>query len=138
MFKAFTSSHTEYHDSLVSDEDIDESDAYFYKQQQNYISVLQEVKGVTKDVHFKSELDSTHLDTSGNNSHEELLKLLNLPKVELQVFSGNPLHFHQFMKAFEVNVDKVCEDSDLKLSRLMQYTSGVAKEVMGLVIDWWY
>ena len=29
LFRAFTWSHTEYHDSLVSDEDIDESDAYF-------------------------------------------------------------------------------------------------------------
>ena len=48
------------------------------------------------------------------------------------MFHGNPLHFYQFIRAFKVNVDKICEDPDLKLSRLMQYTgtTGSAKKAI--------
>lgn len=60
----------------------------------------------------------------------ELLSLLNMPKVELQTFNGDPLQYHQFIKAFEQNVGCICSDSDLKLSRLMQYTDGPAKEAI--------
>ena len=35
-----------------------------------------------------------------------------MPKLELEVFNGNPLKYHQFAKAFDQNVDKVTSDSD--------------------------
>ncbi len=59
-----------------------------------------------------------------------MLSMFNLPKVELVTFSGDPLKYHEFIKSFDLNVDAVCEGPDRKLSRLMQYTSGSAKEAI--------
>ena len=59
-----------------------------------------------------------------------MLSMMNLPKLELQVFDGNPLHYHQFKRSFIANVDKVCDDPDIKLSRLIQYISSVAREAI--------
>ncbi|XP_022104751.1 uncharacterized protein LOC110986831 [Acanthaster planci] len=133
LFSVFTSVHNDYQALLSDEDDIEASDTYFCKQQDEYISVLGSVKGRSKGV--KSEVD--HKDSSssesnlyGDLSREQFMGLLNLPKVELQVFDGNPLHYHQFLMAFEVNVDKMGEGSDLKLARLMQYTSGPAKEAI--------
>ena len=53
-----------------------------------------------------------------------------MPEVELQIFSGDPLHYHEFIQTFDHNVDKVCSDGDLKLTRLMQYSAGPAKEAI--------
>ncbi|KAJ8034436.1 hypothetical protein HOLleu_21277 [Holothuria leucospilota] len=111
--------------------DIDESDNYFSEKQRDYISVLDLVKNTKISFKAKAEQKALSADSnSGDSSNKEYLRLLNLPKVELEVFHGNPLHFHQFIKAFEANVDKVCDDDDFKLSRLMQYIAGPAKEAI--------
>lgn len=34
------------------------------------------------------------------------------------------------MKSFDSNVDCVCDDGNLKLTRLMQYTAGLAKDAI--------
>ena len=41
---------------------------------------------------------------------------------------GDPLRYHQFMKSFDSNVENVCSDSNVKLTRLVQYTGGAAKD----------
>ena len=63
-------------------------------------------------------------------SRKDILSLMNMPKVELQIFSGDPLHYHEFIQTFDHNVYKVCSDGDLKLTRLMQYTAGPAKQAI--------
>ena len=134
LFKSFSNAHYAYHDTLTEDSDIDRSETYFYSKQKEYISVLNAAKLVLVKPPVKSQPVDTKAQgaTGGSDgvSRQELLSLLNLPKVELEVFDGNPLRYHQFIKAFDVNVDRVCTDSDLKLSRLMQYTSSVAKEAI--------
>ncbi|XP_038071202.1 uncharacterized protein LOC119740069 [Patiria miniata] len=130
LFKEFTAVHDEYHAMLIDDDDVDASETYFYKEQDVYISVLHSTKDVKIGVDHDNDSSTPKSGTCGDLSREKFLGLLNLPKVELQVFDGNPLHYHQFLRAFEVNVDKVCDDSDLKLARLMQYTSGSAKEAI--------
>ena len=132
-FGEFTSLHNQYHALLIEDDDIEASDNYFCVAQDKYISVLSSAKGITKGIKVKVDQKNSgsHESSSYSDlSREEFLGLLNLPKVELQVFDGNPLHYHQFLRAFEVNVDGVCENSDLKLARLVQYTAGSAKEAI--------
>ncbi|PIK48339.1 hypothetical protein BSL78_14788 [Apostichopus japonicus] len=91
---------------------------------------IAEVKDALNSAEVKREDQSLKDNPNADLSRKEFLHLLNLPKVELQIFHGNPLHYHQFIRAFEANVDRVCDDNDLKLSRLMQYTSGSAKEAI--------
>ena len=59
-----------------------------------------------------------------------MLSLLNMPKVELQTFSADPLEYHQFIMSFDQNVHNLPCNSDLKLTRLMQYTVGPAKDAI--------
>ena len=139
LFAEFTLAHENLVESYP-EFDTDDSDIYFCKQQQDYITVLNMAKDSVRrrDESVKHATDpgqSTGSDQSREGamadlSRRELLGLFNLPKVELQIFDGNPLHFHEFIKTFDVNVDSVCEDSDLKMSRLMQYTSGCAKDAI--------
>ncbi|KAJ8017913.1 hypothetical protein HOLleu_44398 [Holothuria leucospilota] len=131
LFKKFTLAHTSYHETLTQETDIDESDNYFSEKQRDYISVLDLVNN-TK-ISFKAKVEQKSLSddsNSGDSSSKEYLRLLNLPKVDPGTLCVTPLHFHQFIKASEANVNKVCDDDDLKLSRLMQYTTGPAKEAI--------
>ena len=59
-----------------------------------------------------------------------MVNLLSLPKVELEIFSGNPLKYLSFIRAFDVNVDWLCSDPDSKIARLLQYTGGEAHEAI--------
>ena len=58
----------------------------------------------------------------------ELVATLNLPKVEKPKFNGDPLQYHAFIYVFGESVDRVnCSDS-FKLTRLLQYTTGMARQ----------
>ena len=133
LFSTFSSVHNDYQALFTDDDDIEAGDIYFYKVQDKYISVLESAKSLFKGIKVDvDQKDSASFQSSsfGNLSPVQFLGLFNLPKVELQIFEGNPLHYHQFRRSFDVNVDKTCEDSDLKLARLMQYTGGQAKEAI--------
>ena len=83
------------HDQVVSldtDEDVDHG-KYFDDVPSNYVEALCKAKSV---MHAMSGVTS-----EGDN---DVNKLLCLPKVELKVFSGDPLQYHAFMKSFSVNV----------------------------------
>ena len=63
----------------------------------------------------------------GNN---DVYKLLCLPKVELEVFLGDPLKYHAFIKSFSVTVERLVKDADSRLARLLQYTAGKAHQAI--------
>jgi hypothetical protein len=126
VFKDFTLAHSVYHDTLTDDAEIDESDSYFFQVQRAYIAVLKEANKFHATV--KTEPDSHVAET--DLTRRELLGLTNMANVELEVYDGNPLSYHQFISSFDANVDKMCDDPDLKLSRLLKFTSGEAKEAL--------
>ena len=135
-FKSFLVAHETYVD-LVSEENLDECDKYFYQVQGNYISVLKEVNASKVGTSQGNGGDETCYGANGSllscgsdDSHEQMIALTNLPKVELQTFDGNPARYHSFTKSFDANVDKVCRDPDLKLTRLLQYVTGTALEAI--------
>ena len=45
-----------------------------------------------------------------------MINLLSLPKLELGVFSGDPMKYHTFIRAFDTNVDKLSENPDGKIA----------------------
>ena len=57
----------------------------------------------------------------------EMSRLLRIPQVNLDVFTGNPLDYQNFIAVFEESVDSQFVDDQQKLTRLLQYTGGVAK-----------
>ena len=60
----------------------------------------------------------------------DIVTALNMPRVEIDVFSGNPLEYQGFMAVFNDSVDSQPIKDRMKLTRLLQYTSGAAKSAI--------
>jgi hypothetical protein len=134
-FRDFQQSHDAYHHSLTDEGDIEDSDNYFFEVQDNYIASLTSTKAWLKQQSvIKSEPkedDAMSTASSGDSlSQMDFLSLINLPKVELETFDGDPLRYHSFLAVFDENVDSLSQDGRAKLTRLLQYTSGDAKSAI--------
>ena len=55
---------------------------------------------------------------------------LQLPKTEIVMFDGNPLHYHLFIKTIENSEEKFTGDGDIRLQLLIQYCTGKAREAI--------
>ena len=106
-------------DNLISqldDEDeIIKAEEHFQEVETKYICALKSIKS-----------------NNGNNSdkNSELLHVLNLPKVEIPVFRGKPDKYHEFISLFDELVHNVISDDQIKLTRLIQYTEGRARDAI--------
>ncbi|XP_067030756.1 uncharacterized protein [Acropora muricata] len=58
------------------------------------------------------------------------LERLGMPKRELMSFDGDPKGYPRFIKGFEVNVERRVKDYDERLTFLIQYCRGAAKEAI--------
>ncbi|CAH8485099.1 unnamed protein product [Dicrocoelium dendriticum] len=60
-----------------------------------------------------------------------------LPKRELITFDGDPARYWMFMRCFEANVSRTTSDPTIRLSYLIQYCCGEAKEAIEscLILD---
>lgn len=65
-----------------------------------------------------------------NTTVERLTSNLDLPKREFLCFDGNPTTYLRFIKNFEVNVESRVLDETIKLSYLIQHTSGAARQAI--------
>ena len=66
----------------------------------------------------------------GQQQQCQLLNAIQIPKVEISVFDGDPMKYWLFIRTFENNVEKDTIDSCAKLARLLQYTTGKALKVI--------
>jgi len=67
--------------------------------------------------------------------HDEAIRLMvsglektETPKREFLSFDGDPKRYPRFIKSFEINVERRVEKDDEKLSYLIQYCKGAAKD----------
>ena len=71
-------------------------------------------------------------DVSVDDAFQRLAATLqegfNLPKPELLTFNGTPTSYLKFIKNFETNIESRVSDNQLRLSYLIQYCEGEAKE----------
>ena len=63
-------------------------------------------------------------------SQKQLIDLLAAPKLEIPTFDGSPILYFPFIKAFEENVERVVSDHSSRLTRLLQYCTGPAKQLI--------
>ena len=59
----------------------------------------------------------------------ELFQLQSAPDIDLDVFNGDPLEFNFFITSFQEVVEKKIKDSVGRLQRLINFTTGDAKEL---------
>ncbi|XP_013418188.1 uncharacterized protein LOC106179202 [Lingula anatina] len=122
VFTSFENCHDAYHSLLETDSDIETSEAWFSQVQDSYIRGIG--AGVTYMKSLKPESESEQL------SEQKLINLLSLPKAEIDTFSGNPSDFYSFCAVFDETIDSKIDDKNVKLTRLLQYTSGAAKDAI--------
>ena len=60
----------------------------------------------------------------------QLVKEQSAPSVDIEVFDGNPLNYTYFRSMFREAVEKRIKDPQGKLTRLINLTSGEAKELV--------
>ncbi len=60
----------------------------------------------------------------------KLLKLQTAPTVDIDPFDGDPLEYNYFVAAFNEAVEEKVEDPRGRLTRLIQYTKGEAKDLI--------
>ena len=74
---------------------------------------------------------SDSLGRSGlQDTMTKMLKLQSAPTVVLDIFSGDPLEYEYFKATFREVVENTIDDQKGKLTRLIQYTSGEAKNLI--------
>ena len=78
--------------------------------------------------HERSKTDGS--DQSITHAMMEMIKVQAAPKVNIDVFRGDPLEYIYFISNFKDMVESVVEDQRGRLNRLIQYTSGEAKDLI--------
>ena len=88
--------------------------------------------------HYPNKERELHtLPEENNFSHQNTtyeiisaLKQLQAPEVDIDTFSGNPIDFQCFLATFIQAVETKIEDPYGRLTRLIKYTDGEAKELI--------
>jgi len=58
------------------------------------------------------------------------LEKLDMPKREFLYFDGDSSKYPRFIKSFELNVETMIKDDNVRLSYLIQYCTGKAKDAI--------
>ena len=114
-FKEFGKVHDSFHEKFDNETDKQESEDYFNDIDSRYVEVLREVKIRENNIGKK-------------DSNLALAQVLSLPRVDIEIFDGDPMRYHSFMSLFDECVDKVTDDNQTKLTHLLQFTTGYAKD----------
>ncbi|KAJ8049158.1 hypothetical protein HOLleu_01773 [Holothuria leucospilota] len=70
------------------------------------------------------------LGTEVNSTLRSMFETTNMPKPELVTFDGSPDKFWSFMNSFKTNIEGKCLDDRTKLTYLIQFCTGKAREIV--------
>ena len=134
-FVAFEEIHEQYLATLDDANDIEACVKYFLHVDHDYSEGVNAANMWLEDyLHVDhdnrvSPPGATAVMSPGESAKRdyEMSRLLRIPQVNLDVFTGNPLDYQNFIAVFEESVDSQFVDDQQKLTRLLQYTGGVAK-----------
>ena len=118
--------HQTYEENLDEDKDLEDSEKYFNDVQNSYIACLKEVNQYID----KKQVTNPKVSEVSTTNTEIQYAAINLPKLEIEVFTGDPMRYHAFISTFEESVEKYCSDGGARLTRLLQYTDGKAKKAI--------
>ena len=132
-FRNFEDAHQKFHDKLREETDIDASEAYFEEVENNYIDFTISLKSWLQEREEKKFKASAAVSTAAEGKtlhYSDFMTLANLPKVEIEPYDGDPMKYHKFMSIFDEHVHKTRLEHSVKLTRLIQYTTGRAREAI--------
>ena len=82
---------------------------------------------------LKKKLKPESYETSAKQVTElskDMVRALKAPSAEIDVFKGDPLEYHYFRSNFREAVEKMIDDQRGRLTRLIKYTDGDAKDLI--------
>ena len=128
-FSHFELTHNLVHKQLIEESCVIESEIYYSETQAYYIDELMKINS------WRRQFSQPTIDIQSAMNKlisicSELVTYMNLPRIEIDEFDGNPLRFMEFCSAFDECVCKFTNDGQMKLNRLLQYTKGDAKEAI--------
>jgi len=157
-FSDFTCAHDAYCDTCADQKDVEANDAYYSDIEDEYIEAVKgarewlrwmnvaparsssrsapeedrpaPVADAAVRINASNVSDGSLLSSSSDALRQDIISMITLPKVELEPYAGEPLKFHSFFAAFDENVHDVVTDGKMRLSRLLQYTTGKAKDAI--------
>ena len=137
-FDNLEEAHDLYHDDLTDDNEIQESEKWFTICEVEYTEGVKAANDWLEAWFGRSEIekpDSADDDSTSDKTTDpslelqaRMINLLSIPKVELDSFSGDPLEYQTFFAIFDELIDANLSNDQVKLTRLLQYTKGPAKE----------
>ena len=83
---------------IETDEEAEISDSYICEAQDDYIAAISSAKSFVNNDKTSSikGFSQPASDPKGQLSSSDVLSLVNLPKVELEIYSGDPLKYQTF------------------------------------------
>ena len=84
----------------------------------------------TKELRSSKDGEQSERDDGSTGMMCRLLSQQSTPNVDIDVFDGSPLEFNYFMSIFEEMVESKVVDPKGRLTRLINYTKGEAKELV--------
>ena len=87
---------------------------------------------VQMEEHFVESLGSARscIGEETTSTTNTVAQLLNMPKVEIKSFDGTPTSYLSFIAVFDEMVGNVNIGGQAKLTRLLQYTTGTARDAI--------
>ena len=144
-FDDLETSQDSYNDLLEDEQLLSESEIWFQNAQQEYVTRIKPVldwlrlqDSATQDSHNVNSKSSVNVSPQGVSTHadnddtveglsaSEFANLLSMPKVGMDKFDSNPANYQNFMALFDESFGTLSDDQ-VKLTRLLFYTTGAAK-----------
>ena len=132
QFKTFEDVHDKYHETLDAVEEIEASDGYMIEVESKYAEALSEADNwLTSLIKVEKKPDAEKKEAGSDSIFTpNVLSAINLPKLELCTYNGDPLQYYPFITAFDETVDTVATTGGAKLNRLVSYTTGEARKAI--------
>ncbi len=125
-FSEFAAAHDKVMSTVTTEAGLKECEEY-YATVSDGVNLMLQASRAKED----KMSDAAGAYTSQGLTRGDLEAIINLPRLTIESYDGDPLKYHSFMAVFDAMVGKIPGDSEGKLCRLLQYTTGRAKDAIG-------
>ena len=123
LFEEFEIAQEGYADTLEELKEIEQAEKYYDDVISKYSQARRDIVRFLADpVDRKEEVASI----KKQDLTSSLVQALNLPRMEISKFDGNPRRYMTFMTIFKETVESVTNDGQTRLSQLLYHTIGEA------------
>ena len=111
------------HDNVLESVNIEEDQATYDKEGEQFVQ--------TEELFVQSLYSAgACLNAASTSATDTISQLMNVPRVEIKLFDGTATSYMTFIAVFDEVVGNVNITGQAKLTRLLQYTTGAARDAI--------